>query len=208
MRTLTRIAIFVVAALFAQAFALAQDRQIEINADLPAKRGLVTSDIALAGRLYLPAGNFTVVADVSFQDAVNLFLAPTAQIDLNGQVWFYFTGAPSKDARSIKPFVYGGLTRAMFVGEPADSTTGLAGFGVTIRKPTGFTVIPTFQFDSNDFEDGTVLGQNYSAKVYLHIPLSKDFNLNLTPKFGRKAYGGAGGYNTEYSLSVGFSRKF
>jgi len=205
MRTLTRIAIFTIVSLLGVAYA--QDRQVEINADLPAKRGLVTSDIALAGRVYLPAGNFVIVGDLSFQDAINLFLAPTPQINAEGQVWFYFTGAPDKEKASVKPFVYGGLTRAMFIGEPVDSTTGLAGFGVAIRKPSGLTVIPTFQFDSEDFEESTVLGQNYSAKVYLHIPLSKEFNLNLTPKFGRHSYGG-GVYNTEYSLSIGFSRKF
>lgn len=207
MKTLNRIAILATLPLLLFATALGQDRQIEINAELPAKRGLETSDIVLAGRVYLPAGNFVAVADVSFRDAVNLFLAPTDQINAQGQVWYYITGAPSKDAKSVKPFVFGGITRSMFIGEPVDSTTGLAGFGITVRKPTGFTVIPTFQFDSDDLEDGTVLGRNYSAKVYLHIPLGNNFNLNLTPKFGRHAYGG-GGYNSEYSLSVGFSRKF
>jgi hypothetical protein len=206
-KSVTRVAIFVITALFAQVVALAQDRQVEINADLPAKRGLVTSDIALAGRVYLPAGNFVMVGDVSFRDAVNLFLVPTDQINLNGQVWYYITGAPAKDATSVKPFVFGGVTRSMFVGEPADATTGLAGFGITIRKPSGFTVIPTFQFDSEDFEGGTVLGESYSAKVYLHIPLNKDFNLNLTPRFARSEPT-PGLYRNEYSLGIGFSRKF
>lgn len=207
MKTLIRIATFAILAFLGGAV-FAQDRQIELNAELPAKRGVVTSDIALAGRVYLPAGNFVVVGDVSFRDAVNLFLTPTDQINLNGQVWYYITGALAKEG-GVKPFVFGGVTRAMFVGEPVDSTTGLAGFGVTIRKPSGFHAIPTFQFDSDDFEDGrTVLGRQYSARVYLHIPLSKDFNLNLTPKFGRSDHYQTGRYSNEYSLSVGFSRKF
>lgn len=207
MKSLARIALFAFVALFGLT-AFGQDRQVEINAELPAKRGLVTSDIVLAGRVYLPAGNFTVVGDVSFRDAVNLFLAPTDQINAQGQVWYYITGAPSKDTGGVKPFVFGGITRSMFIGEPVDSTTGLAGFGVTIRKPTGFHVIPTFQFDSNDFEDGTVLGQAYSAKVYIHVPLGANFNLNLTPRFARAAAYLGGHYGNEYSLGVGFARKF
>src|SRR5262245_21814265 len=188
--------------------AFAQDRQVELNAELPAKRGLLTSDIALAGRVYLPKGNFVVVADASFRDAVNLFLTPTAQINLDGQAWYYITGAPSKETSSVKPFVFGGITRAMFIGQPVDSTAGLAGFGVTFRKPSGFHLIPTFQFDSDNFEANRfVLGREYAAKVYIHIPLSDTFNINLTPRFSRVDRV-QGFYQSEYALAVGFSRKF
>jgi hypothetical protein len=210
MKSLIRIATFVAFSFVLFAVASAQDRQIEINANLPAKQGLVTSDITLGGRVFLPVGNFTVVADVAFKDAVNLFLSPTDQINAGGQVWYYITGAPSKDATSVKPFVFGGITRAMFLGEPVDSTTGLAGFGVTIRKPSGFTVIPTFEFNSDDFEsDRTVLGREFGAKVHVQIPLGNNFNVNLTPQFAREDNPLiAGGYRSKYSLSVGFSRKF
>lgn len=213
MKTAFRVIAYTVVFLFSMMFASpapAQDRQIELNAELPAKRGLITSDIALAGRVYLPMGNFTIVGDLSFRDAVNLFLVPTDQINVEGQVWWYLTGKPSTDAGGVKPFVLGGITRAMFIGQPLDSTTGLAGFGVAIRKPNGFHAIPTIEFDSDDLEEGrTVLGKKYAAKVYLHIPLasaSSNFNLNLTPRFARVS--GFGGYQNEYALSIGFGRKF
>src|SRR5262245_56424236 len=190
------------------AAAFAQDRQVEINAELPAKRGLLTSDIALAGRVYWPVGNFVMVADTSFRDAVNLFLTPTANINLEGQAWYYVTGAPSKDASSVKPFVFGGVTRAMFVGQPVDSTAGIAGFGVTYRRPSGFHLIPTFEFNSDDFESNrTVLGREFAAKVYIHIPVGSNFNVNLTPRFARVDRL-PGNYQSEYGLSIGFARKF
>jgi hypothetical protein len=207
LKTFSRIATLVTFSLFLVSFALAQDRQIELNADLPAKRGLLTSDIALGGRVYLPAGNFTLVADIDFKDAINLFLAPTDQINVEGQVWYYLTGKP--EGSGTKPFVFGGITRAMFLGQPVDSTTGLAGFGITYKRPSGFHMIPQFEFSSDDFESGrTVLGKSYAGRVYFHIPLNSSFNLNVTPRFARSDRFITGVYQTEYGITVGFARKF
>lgn len=182
----------------------AQDRQVALEVELPAKKGLITSDIALGGKIFLPSGNFTVVGDLNFRDAVNLFLAPTDQLTAEGQVWYYLTGREGQ----AKPFVFGGLTHQMFFG-PSDSTAGLGGFGLTFKTARGSHIIPVIQFNSEDLQDGrTVIGNAYSAKVYTQIKLSDNFNLTLTPTYERRYDPIAHGYGNVVLVKIGFSRKF
>jgi hypothetical protein len=198
---------FLILFLSATLSVVAQDRQVALEVELPAKRSLVTSDIALGGKVFLPVGNFTVVGDLNFRDAANLFIAPTDQITAEGQVWYYLTGREGK----AKPFVFGGITHAMFIGEPVDSTAGLAGFGLAFKTARGSYIIPTFQFSSDDLqEDRTVLGKAYSAKVYIQVALSPNFNLNLTPTFERRQDPALDytHYGNVYLVKIGFSRKF
>lgn len=221
MRTLTRIAIFTIVSLLGVAYA--QERQIEINADLPAKRNLTTPDIKLGGRFWLPMGaNFSLVGDLEFKDAINLFLVPTDQINATGEVWYFPTGkgAPEKAGTSL--FLFGGATRAMFIGQPLDSTQGIAGVGFVHRRPSGLHIIPVFRFSSENFEsDRATLGRVYSVKVHIHIPISKEWNLNVTPQYGQEettltavdgttgeVYTASVGFRGRPSLQFGISRKF
>lgn len=193
---------------FLSGVTLAQDRQVELNATIPVKRSLLTQEIVLGGRVYLPISDkITTVADLTFQDAAQLFLNPTDQITASGEAWVYLTGGESK----ARPFVFGGIAQTFFVGAPIEnvnSTQGTSGFGIAFKKGD-FTAIPIFRFQTDDLQDArTVLGKSFQFETRLFVPLGKSFNLNLAPFVAREDLALTGAYATKYGLRLGFARKF
>jgi hypothetical protein len=187
---------------------LAQDRQVEINATIPVKRTLLTQEIVLGGRVYLPVNDRVVtVADLNFQDAAQLFLNPTDQITASGEAWVYLTGSENK----TRPFVFGGIAQTFFVGAPVEginSTQAASGFGITFKKGD-FTAIPVFRFSTDDLQaDRTVLGKAFAFETRLFVPLGKSFNLNLAPYVAREEVAAGALYTTKYGMKIGFGRKF
>lgn len=210
MKIFARIAIFIVA-FVASSLAFGQGRQVEINATIPVKRTLVTQEIVLGGRAYLPVGDRVLtVAELNFQDAAQLFLNPTDQITASGEAWVFLTGADN----AARPFVFGGLAQTFFIGAPVEgisSTQGASGFGVAIKKGE-FHAIPIFRFTTSDLQEGrTVLGQAFNFETRLFIPLGKSFNMNIAPFVSREVIPASlldPGYSTRYGLKIGFARKF
>ncbi len=205
---LVRIAVFAFLAFLLAGVARAQGRQVELNATIPVKRSLVTQEIALGGRVYLPLGErVTTVAELRFQDAAQLFLNPTDQITASGEAWVYLTGAENK----IRPFVFGGLAQSFFVGAPIEgvnSTQGSSGFGIAFTKDK-FVAIPIFRFDTDDLQaDRTVLGKSFGFETRLFVPLGENFSLNLAPFVAREVVPVSDKYATKYGLKIGFGRRF
>jgi hypothetical protein len=186
---------------------LAQERQVEVNVDLPAKGKLVASDIAMGGKVYLPLvdGRMVVEANINATDAFNLFLAPTTEISVSGKAWVYLT-AKTPDGPKVRPFVFGGMTQNMFVGQ-LDETQATGGFGIAYERATGFAFIPSIEFTTEGLNGNQVLGKSFDFNSRLFIPLGKEFRLNITPYFGRFEPA-PNVYNTRYGVKIGFGRVF
>jgi hypothetical protein len=188
---------------------LAQDRQVELSATIPVKRALLSQEIVLGGRVYLPVNDRLVtVADLSFRDAAQLFLTPTDQISVDGEAWVFLTGSENK----TRPFAFGGIAQSFFVGAPVEginSTQAKSGFGIVFKKASGFTAIPIFTFSTDDLQaDRTVLGKAFAFETRLFVPLGSNFNLNLAPFVAREELPTGALYTTKYGIKLGFARKF
>lgn len=176
---------------------LAQERQAEILVDLPAKSNLVTTDIRLGGKLYLPFGERLVVeSDLGFKQAVTTFLAPSDQVDVAGKARVYLT-----TGGNVRPFFMAGIAHTMPLENP-DFTNGLMGIGFNYKN----RIIPIAEFKTDAMQNGvTVLGKDFSGRVEIFIP-SGNFRFALTPYVTRGEQFGA--YRTVYGARIGFSLPF
>lgn len=214
--TLTRIAFTLILSILFLAAALAQTPQIEVNATIPAGGSVPTSnEIVLGGRAYLKVNDRVLsVVDMTFSDAAKSFIDPRVdQITAAGEARVFLTGPESK----ARPWVSGGVAQTFFVGAPIDganSTQATSSFGVTFQKANGFTFVPSFQFTSDDLQDGrTILGKEFAARFDFFVPLGTNFSLNFSPFVSRAndpVFSGDpafSGYRTQYGLRIGFGRK-
>lgn len=184
----------------------AQSRQVELRLTAPVKGEINAKQAEIAGKVYLPVGNFTVVGDLGYRETRNLFFNPAGlpnEVDVvnaGGEVWYYFTG------REKRVFVTGGIARSAFLGED-DSTQAVTGIGVAFHKGEAY-VIPVFSFSSDDLEDGrTILGKGYKLTTHVMLPLSSTFNFNVTPEISRVQEPVTARYVTQAKVSLGISIK-
>lgn len=188
----------------------AQGREVELNVDIPVKRTLTAEDFKLSGRFHLPMTDLLHVdADVEFSHAVPVFLRLTNdQVTAEGQVWMYLVPSPTTPKNHTRPFVFAGMAHNMFIGAPNDATNLLGGFGIQHLRTSGTEFTFIGEFESQNFDGRTVLGDSYNVKFRVGIPVGNQFRILFTPWVSRNDRAIPGFYVTDYGVKVGFGRSF
>jgi len=206
-------------------FAQGDERQVGIEVGVPVKKlsslpdgsnfkqndnGGFGNDVILGGRFHMPVSDFmSLRASIDYQQASQIFLAPTDQMTVSGEAWLYFTGKPSDTNKTwVRPFVFGGMKQDMLVGT-TDATQAFGGFGINVSTIAGTRVIPKVHYTTHQLGGSqTAFGQEYNASVELQFDLGKSgFAFGIEP-FVARFEPVPGFYATKAGASLIIWRKF